>query len=193
MKKEKLLTIPNVLSGYRIVAFPVIMWTIYTGEKHFFITLLLINLITDILDGLIARTFKLETEFGAKLDSFADLGSYILAFTGMIVLENTFVSQHIAVFLIMMSLYASTQITSLIRFKRTTCLHLYSSKATGYAQGIFMFTYFFIGYNSWYFYFMIMLSCIAYSEALVIVLSLPAMRPNVKGIYFMLRDNKRIM
>ena len=193
MKKENIFNIPNILSGYRIFAFPVTMWAIWTGEKQIFIIMLLVNLATDILDGLIARTFKLETEFGAKLDSFADFGSYILAFTGMIVLENKFVSMHMTEFLIMISLYASTQIISLIRFRRTTCLHLYSSKTTGYAQGIFMFTYFFIGYYSSFFYFMVLLSCLAYTEALIIVLSIPAMRPNVKGIYFMLKEHKRIV
>ncbi|WP_371412031.1 CDP-alcohol phosphatidyltransferase family protein [Sphingobacterium sp. HMA12] len=33
---------------------------------------------------LIARLFKLQTEFGAKLDSVADIGTYLMAFMGMI-------------------------------------------------------------------------------------------------------------
>lgn len=193
MSKNKIFNIPNVLSAYRIVAIPLIIWTIVIGEKRLFITLLSINLITDILDGLIARTFKLETEFGARLDSIADIGTYLMAFSGMIILESDFVKEHQFVFMLLILLFISYEIVSLIRFKRTPSLHLYSSKTVGYIQGIFIFTYFLFGYNSWYFYFMITCSCLAYIEALTIIFLIPKLRSNVKGIYFILKEHKKIM
>ncbi len=190
--KEKILNVPNALSLYRMVALPFIVYTIVTGNKQLYITLLSINLITDILDGLIARTFKLETELGARLDSFADMGTYAMAFTGMIVLEKAFVSEHSVEFLLIIGLYVLPQLVSLIRFRRPTSFHLYSSKTLGYIQGIFIFTYFVFGYTPWYFYFMVIASCLVYLEALIIVCSIPALRSNVKGIYFMLKEHKRI-
>jgi CDP-diacylglycerol--glycerol-3-phosphate 3-phosphatidyltransferase len=179
-----------MLSAYRILALPFIVWSIVQGDKHLYITLLSINLITDILDGLIARTFHLETELGARLDSLADIGTYLMAFSGMIVLEWDFVSAHAAVFCTVMTLYITPQIISLLRFRRTTSFHLYSSKLTGYVQGIFMFMYFLFGCPLWYFYFMICVSCIAYTEALILVISLPQLRSNVKGLYWMIRDKQ---
>lgn len=193
MKKEKVINVPNALSIYRIVALPFIVWSIVDGNKSIYITLLSINLITDILDGWIARAFHLETELGARLDSFADIGTYIMAFSGMIILEGPFVNEHALAFSFVIGMYALPQIISLIRFRRPTSFHLYSSKTLGYIQGIFIFTYFVFGYTPWYFYFMVTASCVVYAEALVIVLSIPALRSNVKGIYFMLKENKKIV
>lgn len=193
MTNTKIITVPNALSAYRILALPFIIGAIVHGNKHLYITLLSINLITDILDGWIARTFKVETELGARLDSFADIGTYAMAFTGMIVLENDFVNTHVFSFIILLALYITPQISSLIRFKRTTSFHLYSSKVVGYIQGIFIFTYFSIGFNKFYFHFMIIASSIAYLEALVIVWAIPRLRSNVKGIYFMVKEHKRIV
>ncbi len=192
MTKEKIVNVPNALSVYRILALPFIIWSIVNGNKTLYITLLSINLITDILDGLIARTFKLETELGARLDSFADIGTYIMAFSGMIVLEKEFVGTHSIEFLIVIGMYVLPQLISLVRFRRPTSFHLYSSKSLGYVQGIFIFTYFVFGYYPWYFYFMIVMSCVVYLEALIIICTIPALRSNVKGIYFMLREHKKI-
>jgi len=191
-KNLHLLNVPNLLSAYRILALPFIVWSIVQGNKHLYITLLSINLITDILDGLIARTFKLETELGARLDSLADIGTYLMAFSGMIVLEWKFVTAHAAAFSVVMIMYVTPQLISLIRFKRATSFHLYSSKFTGYVQGTFMFIYFLFGCPLWYFYFMIVVSCIAYTEALILVISLRKLRSNVRGLYWMIRDKELI-
>lgn len=192
MTSEKKLNLPNVLSAYRILALPFIVWTIAAGEKQAYITLLSVNLVTDILDGLIARRFGLETEFGARLDSIADIGTYSMAFAGMIVLEQAFVEAHAVEFFVLIGLYASVQAIALLRFRRPTSFHLYSSKITGYVQGIFIFAYFVFGYRPWSFYAMLAVSCLAYTEALIIVLCIPQLRSNVKGIWFVVRQNGNI-
>lgn len=99
-QKENIWNMPNALSAYRILALPFIIYAIISGNKNLFIILLSINLITDILDGLIARAFKLQAELGARLDSLADIGTYIMAFVGMIVLEQDFVSTYNIVFMV---------------------------------------------------------------------------------------------
>ncbi|ASS48651.1 MAG: CDP-alcohol phosphatidyltransferase [Candidatus Fluviicola riflensis] len=192
MNNERKLNVPNALSAYRILALPFIIWAIVAGDKQWYILLLSVNLITDILDGLIARAFKLETEFGARLDSLADIGTYLMAFTGMIVLENAFVTEYRYAFFVLMGMYALVQMIALVRFKRATSFHLYSSRIVGYVQGIFIFTYFVFGFTPWYFYLMLVLSYLAYLEAIIIVSAIPQLRSNVKGIYFILKEHKRI-
>ncbi|MCE3295781.1 MAG: CDP-alcohol phosphatidyltransferase [Crocinitomicaceae bacterium] len=182
--------IPNFLSGYRILALPFLAWSVWAHNDKLFIILLSVNLITDILDGLIARSFKLETEFGAKLDSIADIGTYIMAFAGMFVLHPEFVRNHRPEFILILTLYIIPQVVSLIKFKRSPSLHLYSNKITGYIQGIFIFTFFNFGYWAPYFYFMIAASCLAYLEELVCVLYLKRMRSNVKTVYHVVKQRK---
>jgi cardiolipin synthase len=180
--------VPNLLSAYRLLAFPVILYMIITGNRELFFILLCVNLITDIADGLIARTFNLQTEFGAKLDSYADMGTYMLAIAGMVVIEQPFVSEHMIPLSIVISSYLIPVIASLVRFRKTPHLHLYSAKATAYVQGIFFLLYFIYGYLPWYFYFMVILSCLSYLEELIIILYIPEMRSNVKGIWHMRKE-----
>jgi len=185
--KENIWNVPNALSAYRILALPFIIYVIVSADKNLFIILLSINLITDILDGLIARLFKLQTELGARLDSLADIGTYIMAFTGMIVLEQDFMQEYKVEFMFLIGLWLLPQLLALLRFRRFPSFHLWSNKATGYVQGIFIFTFFVFGFWEPYFYFMLVFSCLAYLEELILVLLLPQLRSNLKSIYFVLR------
>lgn len=187
-RKENIWNVPNALSVYRILALPFIIHAIATGNDTLFITLLSVNLITDILDGLIARVFSLQTELGARLDSLADIGTYIMAFAGMVVLEPTFVTAYRNEFIVLIALWILPQLVSLIRFRRFPSFHLWSYKATGYIQGIFIFTFFLYGFNKTYFYFMLIVSCLAYLEELLLVVLLPSLRSNLKSIFFVLRS-----
>ncbi|HTL80492.1 MAG TPA: CDP-alcohol phosphatidyltransferase family protein, partial [Bacteroidia bacterium] len=81
--KPSVITIPNALSFYRLLSFPFLLFLVFTHREHWFSILFCINLVTDILDGLIARLFRMTTALGAKLDSLADAGMYILAFFGI--------------------------------------------------------------------------------------------------------------
>ena len=190
--KTNAINIPNMLSAYRLLALPFLSYAIATENSQQFILLLSLNLITDILDGFIARTFHLETELGARLDSFADIGTYLMAFTGMLVLQHPFVMQHYSQFMLLAGLYVTPQLISLLRFQRTTSLHLYSSKVLGYIQGIFIFHLFMFGGSTGFFNLMVCFGYATYLEALIIVLLTPRLRSNVKGLYFMYRDFKTI-
>lgn len=182
--KQNIWNIPNALSAYRIVALPFIIYAIVTGNRTLFITLLSVNLITDILDGLIARMFNLQTDLGARLDSLADIGTYIMAFWGMIALEGSFVSMYKIEFIVLISMWILPQLVSLFKFFRFPSFHLWSYKATGYIQGIFIFTFFLFGFWKPYFYFMLVFSCVAYLEELMLVVLLPQLRSNLKSIFF---------
>lgn len=184
--------IPNILSAYRLLTFPLLLWLIWKGDRNLFIVLLSINLITDILDGLIARTFKLSTEFGAKLDSLADITTHIAAFTAFFVLERDFVMSHLWAFVSIFALWMIPQIVCLLRFRHNPHLHLYSNKIAGYFQGIFIFTYFNWGNSDLYFYTMWTVTILAFLEELVVVAAIPALRSNVKGIYWMVKENGKI-
>ena len=182
-KQENLLNVPNALSAYRLFALPFILYAIYTANRNLFILLISINLMSDMLDGLIARLFNLQTEFGAKLDSVADIGTYLMAFLGMITLEKAFVSSYKVEFIILIALWIIPQLCALIKFRRFPSFHLWSYKVTGYVQGIFIFSYFTVGLYQPYFYLMLLISCLAYLEELILVLMLPQLRSNLKSIF----------
>lgn len=71
--QKKILTIPNILSFFRLCLIPVIVW-LYIGRGDYFWTLmvLLLSGLTDIVDGIIARKFHMISDFGKALDPIAD-------------------------------------------------------------------------------------------------------------------------
>lgn len=73
LKKENILTIPNLLSLIRILLIPVIIW-LYSVEEAYLPTILVIALsgFTDIIDGKIARKFNMVSDVGKVLDPIAD-------------------------------------------------------------------------------------------------------------------------
>src|SRR6476659_3884723 len=65
MQGGVLRNIPNALSAYRLAMAPVLTGLALTGREKPFVILIVVSLITDIMDGLIARAFRLQSQFGA--------------------------------------------------------------------------------------------------------------------------------
>lgn len=71
--EKKILTIPNILSFFRICLLPVIVW-LYSIEHNYIGAgyILLLSGITDMADGFIARHFHMISNLGKILDPIAD-------------------------------------------------------------------------------------------------------------------------
>ena len=71
--QKKILTIPNLLSFFRLCLIPVIVW-LYSFKQNYVWTLLvlLISGATDIIDGIIARRLNMISDFGKAFDPIAD-------------------------------------------------------------------------------------------------------------------------
>jgi CDP-diacylglycerol--glycerol-3-phosphate 3-phosphatidyltransferase len=161
---------------------------VLTGKETLFVVFFVINLLTDVADGFIARRLKMETETGARLDSMADNLTYILAFTGIFVFKWEDFRPHLASFLVFIAFLVSTVLLSLVKFKRFPSFHLYSTKIGGYIEGIFFITLFTVGFITPFYYFMIFWGILAAIEHIAIQLVIPRMRSNVKGLYWVLRE-----
>lgn len=72
-RENRIITIPNILSVCRILMIPVFIWA-YCCSKEYLLAFLILCLsgITDLLDGFIARTFHMVSNFGKALDPLAD-------------------------------------------------------------------------------------------------------------------------
>lgn len=191
LKKSEVYTVPNFISFYRLLAFPFILWMAVSGLGHLFVIFLIINLVSDVLDGLIARTFKCETELGARLDSFADIGTYICAITGVVVFKYADIQPYLILFVLFVSLFFIPDIVSLIKFGIFSSFHLYSWKIGGYLQGGFLIVWFTSGFSHFLFYFTLVWTAIAFAEHIIIQMLLPEMKSNVKGLYWVLKAKRR--
>lgn len=71
--KNKIITIPNLMSLFRILLIPIMLW-LYCERQKYMLTaaLLVLSGITDVLDGYIARKFNMVSDLGKLLDPSAD-------------------------------------------------------------------------------------------------------------------------
>jgi CDP-diacylglycerol--glycerol-3-phosphate 3-phosphatidyltransferase len=168
--------------------FPVILVLAIAGFEALFVWLFCINLVTDILDGLIARVFKLTTEFGARIDSIADFGTYILAFYGLFAFKYEDFQGHFFSLGVFAALFLFCYLIPLFRWKRLPSFHLYSWKIGGYIQGIFFFVLFAVGFQLWFYYLMVSWGICSFLEHLIIQTIITEPKSNLKGLYWVLRN-----
>ncbi len=69
---DRIFTLPNILSFFRLALIPVIVYCYDQGLYGWAIGFLILSGVTDVVDGWIARTFHLVSNFGKALDPFAD-------------------------------------------------------------------------------------------------------------------------
>ena len=189
--RKRIMTVPNVLSAYRIAVAPVTLGMILCNHRTAFATLVISSLVTDVFDGFIARRWHQETDLGAKLDSCADLITYALAMCGMAMFERPFIVAHGLAFGLMISFYIAAQALSLVRFHHLINLHLYTSKAMGVVLGVFFVLYFVVAYIPAIFYGMVSLSLLNNIEEMIVLSLLPERRFNVRGLYWILQERRR--
>ncbi len=82
-RKHEWLTVPNLISGLRLVGVPVFLWLLLIGADGWAVLVLMLSGISDYLDGKIARHYGLVSRVGAYLDPIADrlyIASTLLGF-----------------------------------------------------------------------------------------------------------------
>jgi cardiolipin synthase (CMP-forming) len=182
------LTIPNALSLYRLFSFPFLMIFIFLGHEKLFAFFIWFNLTTDILDGWIARRFNQKTEIGAKLDGFADSGTYILAITGILVFKRTDIEPHVIWFYIFIGFFIISRLFSLIKLGIFYGFHSYTAKITGYIHGIFFIVLFVFSFYEWFYWVMIASGLFLFFENILITMILKESMPEVKGLWWLLKS-----
>jgi CDP-diacylglycerol--glycerol-3-phosphate 3-phosphatidyltransferase len=182
--------VPNAITTCRLLATPVLLFAALERFPSLFAWLLLACLASDIADGLLARTLRLESPFGAALDSAADLLVSIIAAVGTITMQWPFVVAHAWQLVLLVGLFVGEVLISLARYRRPSSFHTYLVRAGAYAQGAFLLSLFFWGYSAWLFYVMWMISCAGQLEEWTLLAVLPEWRSDVSGLYWVLKARR---
>ena len=72
LRKEKVFNIPNCLTVLRMAFLPVVVWRYLVGDKLGALAFYLLAMLTDAVDGILARRLNQVTALGKLLDPLAD-------------------------------------------------------------------------------------------------------------------------
>lgn len=83
MNLINLFNIPNIITIFRALTSPLLLFFYFNNNFYFILYFSIFLIITDFLDGFIARKFKFETEIGGILDPIGDkILTFIIFYIG---------------------------------------------------------------------------------------------------------------
>ena len=175
------LNIPNCITALRIAGtFLLLFLTPLTALFYFIYTLCGFS---DALDGWIARKYNTVSEFGAKLDSIADLFFYAVVLIRLLPLLWKLLPVWIwyivgGVILLRLISY----LTAALKFRRFASLHTKSNKLTGAA--VFLLPYFLALPSAVVYCFIVTgIACISSVEELVLHIVRKEYHSNMKAFF----------
>ena len=71
------LSVPNALSAFRVACVPLLLVFAWHGAMELFLIGFALGLVSDVLDGALARRLGQVTEFGATLDQWGDFALWV--------------------------------------------------------------------------------------------------------------------
>lgn len=175
------LTIPNLLTASRIGFAPVMMVLAWLGHERAFLICLIISLATDIFDGKIARWLGQTSEFGSKLDSWADLATYTTLPIDTYWLRPDLVVSEWPAFVVVVCAYVVPITIGFIKYRKLTSYHTRGAVVSAYCIGISVIVMFAHG-PTWPLRVAVGVVALAEIEEIAITLVLPVWRANVKDL-----------
>jgi phosphatidylglycerophosphate synthase len=124
-------SIPTALTVFRLLSAPVLMVLAYMGRERFFLWLAIAALLSDVLDGALARRLGAASETGRLLDSWADLLIALVSFAGATLLWPDTMREEAGFFALVLAALVIPNAWGLLRFRRLLGYHTISAKASG--------------------------------------------------------------
>lgn len=179
-------------SFYRIAIAPVLLLIVYLGHRELFTWLLLISFSTDTLDGYLARRLKITSARGSQLDSIGDQITLIVGVVGLFVFEPVFMYGKITLLLLVFIPYFVQMIIAFVKYGKATAFHTYFAKLSALLQGVFILWALFFQPELWLFYTIIVIGVLETIEEITLIYLHDQWVENIKGIYWVLQDRKKI-
>lgn len=180
-------TLPNRITLGRLLAAPLLGVVIVVGDHRFFSGLLLLSLLSDILDGWLARRLGLQSAFGARLDSWADTATTWVGIAGLLRFGWAAIQPRLLWILLFSAASQLLNLAMLLKFRRIVGLHTWSYKLAAYLLGAAALLVLWTGRWSPLGDLALGWGLVACLEELLIVAVLREPLTDVRGLYWVLR------
>ncbi len=187
MKKIIPLTIPNLLSLFRIVVAPFLIIVAYLGWEGVFYIIFGLMLLSDALDGIVARALNQTSDLGAKLDSYGDIATYLtIPIAGWLLWSDLMYAQRYYIFWTIF-IYILPSIFALVKFHQLVSYHTWITKISAITMcaGILVL---FVYKDAYLFHVAIVILMIEAIENIIITLKLKTPKNNINSLWHMIHD-----
>ena len=179
--------IPNFLSGFRLIAAPILLVIARQDRPILFLATLAASLMTDAIDGFMARRFKVASKAGARLDSWADFLIFsVIAISAWWlwpeILEREIFFVITAIISFLLPVFAGV-----IKFKQLPCYHTWGAKVQAVLMCAAIYILF-ITDVAWPFRYAVILQFFVALEEILITLCLKKQRCNVPSLWHLMRS-----
>ena len=104
----------NGITLYRLLAAPFLFYLAFAGRIDLFKWLLPVSFFTDLIDGFLARKFKVTSEMGSRLDSIADDLTILASIAALFLFKKEFTIDQAFILTILFSLFAIQVLASFV-------------------------------------------------------------------------------
>jgi CDP-diacylglycerol--glycerol-3-phosphate 3-phosphatidyltransferase len=188
--EQSRLTLPNLLTGFRFVAAPGLLWLGWQGYGIAFMGLLAIAFLTDLLDGLAARLTGQVTQFGAILDSWADVITYLTIAVSCWWLWPDVVRRELVYVGMIIASCLLPAFAGFCKFGRFTSYHTWGVKIAAASMGLSLYVLF-LGGPAWPFRLAAVICILAATEEIALTLFLSEPESNVRSVWDVLKRSIR--
>ena len=180
-------SIPNMLSLLRLGLVPVLVGLALAGLGDVFLLILVISLMSDVLDGYLARKLNQTSELGAKLDSWGDVLTYASMILGLyLIWPVIFAEQAAYLFAAMMSFTVPVAL-ALRKFGAYPSYHTWGAKAAAVLIAPAYYVLILYAADD-FFRLVIMFHVLVAVEEMAITLMLKQQRSNVGSVLSLARE-----
>jgi len=188
--EQSRLTLPNILTGFRFIAAPVLLWLAWQGYGIAFMILLAIAFLTDLLDGFAARLTGQVSPFGATLDSWADMVIYLTIAIGCWWLWPEIVYRELIFVGLIVASCLLPAFAGFSKFGRFTSYHTWGVKIAAASMGLTLYVLF-LGGPAWPFRLAAVICILAALEEIALTLLLSEPESNVRSVLDVLKRPAR--
>lgn len=126
---------PNLLSGGRLALTPVLLALAWQGRATVFLSCLAMALLSDALDGWLARRLAGTSSLGTKLDSWADIALCLSVPLGVWWLWPDLVRREAVIVGVVIACFAAPALFALLKYHRLPSYHTWTAKLAGVLMG----------------------------------------------------------
>jgi CDP-diacylglycerol---glycerol-3-phosphate 3-phosphatidyltransferase len=175
-------TIPNLISMFRLVCAPFLVLAGLAKTPMLFFAILALMLLSDALDGFLARRWNQTSVLGAKLDSYGDYATYMAVTFGAWLQWPERIERETFVILFAVAVFILPALVSIIKFHRFASYHTLITKVAAVLMSLAIFALLLFD-RSWPLYIAVTVLSIEAVENIAITLSLKEPRTDISSYF----------